>query len=109
MVDMYNKLVNKIEDLNPSDINEAVYHLDWMFNCTLSSNQSHTLTQTFMILLGYQYLGLYKLCSPSTKQIIQGKLAQIIQALSSYYIPSNALNVIILKNGYRSIVSDDIS
>ncbi|KXN66977.1 hypothetical protein CONCODRAFT_11063, partial [Conidiobolus coronatus NRRL 28638] len=109
MVDMNSKLINKIEDLNSSDIDKAVYHLDWMFNYIYSNNQARTFTQTLITLLGYQYLSYYKLCSPSTRQNIQAKLVQMIQTLAIYYIPSNALSFIILKNGYRSIVGDNIS
>ncbi|KXN66979.1 hypothetical protein CONCODRAFT_11065, partial [Conidiobolus coronatus NRRL 28638] len=109
MVDMYSKLVNKIEGLNSSDVDEAINHFDWMFNYISSNNEPRAFTQTFMILLGYQYLSYYKLCNPPTKQIIQGKLTQMIQTLTIYYTPSNALSFIILKNGYRSIVGDNIN
>jgi hypothetical protein len=109
MVDMYNKLISKVEDLNPSDIDQAICHLDWMYNYISSGNQTRILTQTLIILLGYQYLSLYDLCSPSTRQAIQAKLAHIIQNLSIYYIPSNALSFIILKNGCKLIIGENTS
>ncbi|KXN68271.1 hypothetical protein CONCODRAFT_9500, partial [Conidiobolus coronatus NRRL 28638] len=109
MIDMYSKLVNKIEDLNSSDIDQAVYHLGWMLKYILSNNQPLASTQAHIYFLGYQYICFYKLCSISTKQIIQANLDQIIQVLSVYYTPSNALSFIILKNGYKSIINDNIS
>ncbi|KXN65680.1 hypothetical protein CONCODRAFT_12657, partial [Conidiobolus coronatus NRRL 28638] len=36
MEDMYFNLINKIEDLNSSDIDEAIDHLDWMFKFIIS-------------------------------------------------------------------------
>jgi hypothetical protein len=104
MIDMYSKLIDKIEDLNTNDIDNAVYHLDWMLQNFLLLNQPHISMQTAIIFLGYQYLRFYKLCSPETREMIQIKLTQIIQALSAYYTPSNALSFIILKIGYKSIV-----
>ncbi|KXN68274.1 hypothetical protein CONCODRAFT_9503 [Conidiobolus coronatus NRRL 28638] len=108
MVDMYSKLVSKFEDLNSSDIDDALCHLNWMLKYILSNNQSAATMQIHLIILGYQYICFYKLCNTSTKQTIQSKLAQIIQALSIYYTPSNALSFIILKNGYKSIINDNI-
>ncbi|KXN74793.1 hypothetical protein CONCODRAFT_2121 [Conidiobolus coronatus NRRL 28638] len=106
MVDMYSKLINKIEDLNSSDVDKAVHHLDWMLKNDLLNNQPFIPIQTSITFLGYQYLSYYKLCSAPTRKIIQAKLTQIIQALSKYYIPSNALSFAILKKGYKSIVND---
>jgi hypothetical protein len=108
-IDMYSKLINKVEDLNSNDIDEAIYHLDWMVKFILSNNQPRISIQTSIILLGYQYLSFYKLCSPSTRQTIKTKLAQMIQALSIYYTPSNALSFIILKNGFKSIINGNIN
>jgi hypothetical protein len=109
MIDLYSKLIDKTETLNSSDIDQAIYHLDWMLNYILSSNQIPAPMQSYIILLGYQYICLYKISDPSTRQDIRAKLGQIIQTLSIHYTPSYALSFIILKNGYKSIINNNIN
>jgi hypothetical protein len=109
MMGLYNNLKTRLGELNSRDIEDALFHCDNVLKPVLLGKQFNFISQYLILNVGYQYLNLYKLCSAPDKQTIKAHLHDIIQAISTNHLPSTSLSFLILKNGYRSIINDNIN
>jgi hypothetical protein len=107
MIDMYRILKSRLGELSLNDINDSIYHCDYMLRLIISSNKPRSLRLYFLYMVGYQYLSLYQLCNTSYRQVIQARLNHIIEIISSDFCHSSSLSFIILKNGYNVIINSD--
>ncbi|KXN71675.1 hypothetical protein CONCODRAFT_5660, partial [Conidiobolus coronatus NRRL 28638] len=109
MMGLYNILKTRLGELSSSDIADALFHCNSVLKPVLLGKQFNFISQYLIFNVGYQYLNLYKLCSASDKQTIKAQLHNIIQIISTNYLPSTSLSFLILKNGYKSIINDNIN
>jgi hypothetical protein len=107
MIEFYRTLRRRLSRLSSSDVSEALYHCDHMLNSLLANNKPYFSIQMLILFIGYQYLDLYKACAASDKPLIRNNLTFIIEVISANYLPSASLSFLILKNGYKSIISND--
>jgi hypothetical protein len=107
MIEFYGTLKKRMGKLSSSDMGDALCLCDRILKLVLTNNMPHFIIQIYIYIAGFQYLDLYKLCTASEKLLIQNKLAFIIETISANYLPSASLSFLILKNGYKSIISND--
>lgn len=108
MIEFYGTLKNQLGELGSGDLKEVLYHCDYLLKLVLDSIIPSFIAQILIYMVGYRYLDVYNLCTAADRLLIQKNLTFIIRVISYTYLPSTSLNFLILKNGYKSIINNNI-